>query len=402
MRKTILQKQDLTNSVSSYLLQIGLAFSALLFIGANDGAMGVLIPSISAHYHIGQATAGQLFLFTAIGYLITTFNNGLLIEKLGSRFFLLLGITACFASTLLLSLVPPFPGMLLLVLLLGAGVAILDAGLNSYIAGLPRNTALLNYLHAFYGAGALLGPLIASTILATGLGWNMVYVVLTAMCLVLLIGFGLTFRRWNIVAQHEGEKTKGNIFLLTVRMRIVWIAAIFLLFYVGTEVSLGGWSYTFLTVARHGPPLIMGWIISGYWAGLTLGRLTLAQVAQRVGEQRLIRACLFGVIIGLLVIWLIPVGVGAAIGLCFTGFCLGPIFPTTIGLMSKRISARLLPSAIGFLASLGSMGAAIFSWGAGNLTQDLGLWTLLPYEIILTIMMMFLWLALRVRSQAEK
>src|SRR5258708_5606369 len=86
VRKTILQKQDLTNSVSSFLLQIGLAFSALLFIGANDGAMGVLIPSISAHYHIGQATAGQLFLFTAIGYLITTFNNGLLIEKLGSRF----------------------------------------------------------------------------------------------------------------------------------------------------------------------------------------------------------------------------------------------------------------------------------------------------------------------------
>src|SRR5260370_8178925 len=113
----MLQEEDVTNSVGSFFLEIGLAFSALLFIGANDGAMGVLIPSISAHYHIGQATAGQLFLFTAIGYLITTFNNGLLIEKLGSRFFLLLVITPCFASTLLLSLLPPFPAISLLFLL---------------------------------------------------------------------------------------------------------------------------------------------------------------------------------------------------------------------------------------------------------------------------------------------
>jgi len=32
---------------------------------------------------------------------------------------------------------------------------------------------------------------------------------------------------------------------------------------------------------------------------------------------------------------------------------------------------------------------------AGNLTQSFGLWTLLPYVIMLTVAMVFLWLLLR-------
>ncbi len=166
-------------------------------------------------------------------------------------------------------------------------------------------------------------------------------------------------------------------------MRVVWLGAIFLLFYVGTEVSLGSWSYSFLTEERGGAPLLMGWAVSGYWLGLTLGRLTLARVALNLGEKRLIQLCIAGVIAGVLLIWLVPLNGVSAIGLCLTGYCLGPIFPTTIALMSKLVSARILPSAIGFLASLGSMGAAFFPWMAGNLAQFIGLWALLPYVMLL-------------------
>jgi hypothetical protein len=34
--------------------QIGLAFFAFIVIGANDGAIGVLIPSISGHYQVDK------------------------------------------------------------------------------------------------------------------------------------------------------------------------------------------------------------------------------------------------------------------------------------------------------------------------------------------------------------
>ncbi|MFL5653120.1 MAG: MFS transporter [Ktedonobacteraceae bacterium] len=385
---------------SSLRIQIGLAFFAFILIGLNDGAIGVLIPSIQTHYNVNKATIGLLFLFATIGYLVAAFNSGLLVEKLGNRFFLILGVSTFLLSAATLSLMPPFLVVLLMLLPLGFGVAILDAGLNAYIAGLPRNTALLNYLHAFYGAGALLGPIIASTILAIGLGWNSAYVVWVGMSLLLLTGIVLAFKDTTGTPQGVVKaEAKSNVLLTVLRIRIVWVVALFLLFYVGTEVSLGSWSYSFLTEERHGSTLIMGWVVSGYWAGLTLGRLVLARVAQRVGEKRLIQGCLAGIIVGVLLVWLAPGGAIPAIGLCLTGFSLGPIYPTTIALMSRLVSSRLLASAIGFLASLGSMGAALFPWLAGNLAQFIGLWSLLPYVITLTVIMLCLWIVLQARPQ---
>ncbi len=399
MTTTDIKETKVTGRAPRLRAQLGLCFFAFILIGANDGAFGVLIPSMRSHYGVSNATIGLLFLFATVGYLIAAFNSGLLVAKLGNRLFLLLGIGAFLCASMIISLMPPFTVLLFMLLPLGFGGAILDAGLNAYIAGLPRNTALLNYLHAFYGTGALLGPIIASGLLAIGFGWNSVYIVWIGICIVLGVGVGFAFKGHTRAENETTEKaeTKQNVLFTALAMRIVWLGALFLLFYVGTEVSLGSWSYSFLTEERHGAPLLMGWAVSGYWLGLTLGRLTLARVALNIGEKRMIQICIIGVVAGVLLIWLVPLNGVSAIGLCLTGYCLGPIFPTTIALMSRLVPARILPSAIGFLASLGSMGAALFPWLAGNLAQFIGLWALLPYVILLTLVMLGLWMLLQAR-----
>jgi fucose permease len=397
MTTTNIKETAVTGRAPRLRAQLGLCFFAFILIGANDGAFGVLIPSMRSHYGVSNATIGLLFLFASVGYLTAAFNSGLLVEKLGNRLFLLLGIGAFLCASVIISLMPPFPILLILLFPLGFGGAILDAGLNAYIAGLPRNTALLNYLHAFYGTGALLGPIIASGLLAIGFGWNSVYVVWIGICIVLGVGVVFAFKGNQKTGNEKIAETKQNVLFTALAMRIVWLGAIFLLFYVGTEVSLGSWSYSFLTEERHGAPLLMGWAVSGYWLGLTLGRLTLARVALNLGEKRMIQICILGVVAGVLLIWLVPFNGVSAIGLCLTGYCLGPIFPTTIALMSRLVPARILPSAIGFLASLGSMGAALFPWIAGNLAQFIGLWVLLPYVILLTLVMLCVWMLLQAR-----
>src|SRR5437868_6874213 len=270
-------------------LQVGFAFSAFILIGANDGALGVLIPSMRLHYGVDKATIGLLFLFQTIGYLIAAFNSGLLVEKLGNRRFLVSGVASFLLGVGALSLMPSFVIVLIMMLPLGFGVAIIDAGLNTYIASMPRNAALLNYLHAFYGTGALLGPVIASAILAMRWGWNSVYVVWIGMSLVLLVGFQLVFKEQNSPLQEDvTTKPKSNVLVAALRVPFVWVAALFMLIYVGAEVSVGSWSYSFLTEGRHTPILLAGWMVSGYWIGLTLGRLMLARVAMRVGSVPLI------------------------------------------------------------------------------------------------------------------
>jgi len=65
--------------------------------------------------------------------------------------------------------------------------------------------------------------------------------------------------------------------------------------------------------------------------------------------------------------------------------------------MSDVLPSRLVPSAIGFLASFGSMGAALLPWLAGNLAQQYGMWILLPYVIALTAIMLVLWVIMQTR-----
>ena len=381
-------------------LQVGLAFFAFVLIGANDGALGVLIPSIRLHYGVDKATIGLLFLFQTIGYLIAAFNSGLLVEKLGNRRFLIVGVASFLLGLGALSLMLPFMVVLVMMLPLGFGVAIVDAGLNAYIASMPRNAALLNYLHAFYGTGALLGPVIASAFLAVRWGWNNVYFVWIGMSLVLLIGLRLVFK--DVPPPEDVTRPKSNVLVATLRLPVVWIAAFFLLIYVGAEVSLGSWSYSFLTEERHASILLAGWMVGGYWLGLTLGRLALARVALRLGSERLIQGCLVGVVVGALLVWLVPISVVAAGGLGLIGFSFGPIYPITIALLSNRVSTHLLASAVGFLASLGSIGAALFPWFAGVLAEHIGLWSLMPYVLILTAAMVVLWQTLQGKGRTVR
>lgn len=378
-------------------LQVGLAFFAFILIGANDGALGVLIPSLQMHYGVSKSTIGLLFLFQTIGYLIAAFNSGLLVEQLGNRRFLMIGAASFLLGVGALSLMLPYMIVLIMMFPLGFGIAIIDAGLNAYIAAMPRNAAHLNYLHAFYGTGALLGPVIASTILAIRWGWNSVYLVWIGMSLVLLVGFKLAFNDQRLSSSEDIARAKDNVLVTTLKVPLVWITALFLLIYVGAEVSVGSWSYSFLTEERHTSVLFAGWMVSGYWLGLTLGRVALARVAQRLGNERLIRGCLAGVVIGVILIWLVPIHAITAVGLGVVGFSFGPIYPTTIALFSNRISSRILPGAIGFLASLGSVGAAVFPWLAGMLGEHIGLWSLMPYVLVLTAVMGLLWQALQAR-----
>ena len=368
--------------------QFAICFFAFILIGVNDGAVGVLIPSLMLHYGVNKAQISLMFFAATIGYLSAALSSGMLVERLGRRVFLMLGAMVFGAGAITLASQPPFMLFLGALLLIGIGIAILDAGLNAYIGGLPDNTAVLNYLHAFYGAGALLGPIIASAILAVGLGWNVTYIVWFGMALVVLVGFARLMDDSRPTGEHHGVR---NVLTASLRLAVVWLSASFLFVYVGAEVGLGTWSYTFLLEERHGAELLSAWSISGYWLGLTVGRVVLGHFSRRLGDRRLIQLCLGGVVTGVLILWLVPNALAAALSLWLIGFSLGPIFPTVIALISGMVPPRLQPSAVGFVASAASMGAAFFPMVVGNIAERAGVWTLMPYTILLTVTMLVLW-----------
>ena len=392
--KTILSKEEQASS-SLFSPIILLAFFGFALVGLSGGASGVLLPSLSFYYHVDNAVLGLLFLVSSLGYFLMAFTSGLLVERLGLRGFLILGAVLFLIGDAGFGLKPPFVLVLLSRLSLGLGVGVVETGLNIYVSRLTRSDALLNYLHAFYGVGALVGPVVASTILFLNWGWNSVYFILGGLCLPMLLGFILLFKKETraLPSKHDEQKGKGTMLGDTLKIGVVWLAALFLLFYVGIEVSLGNWTYTFLLNDRHQNALLSGWIVSGYWFGLTMGRFVLQRTAERlkISNTQLIYGCLMSVIIALLMISLIHLPVVAALGFCLIGFSLGPMYPLTVALTPRLVPERIAASAIGFLVSVSIIGLALFPWLAGVLAQSAGTWTLLPYTIALTIVAFGFW-----------
>jgi fucose permease len=372
---------------------LALTFGGFILMGLCDSVLGILLPSISAAYRVDAATVSTLFLFQAGGYALASFNTGFLVQRLGMRRFLLAGLVMMALGTCLIAArFPSWPALLLGGMCLSFGIGIIDAGLNAYLASFPNSGASLNYSHAFYGVGALLGPIAASTILALLLPWNWTYLLLCLIITGLFLAFW-RFYRTAAPATPGAQEKSGYVF----HLRVVWFAAFCLIAYLGIEVSMGNWSFTFLKDFRQMPLQLAGWTVSGYWVGLTLGRAVLARRVAAVGEVRLISECLVGVFAGLLCVLLLANGVGSAIGLWCIGFFLGPIFPTMIALLPHRVPPAMLAGSVGLVTSLGVIGGALFPWLAGNVIQRIGLAAFLPYCLLLVLLLSGCWIALCAR-----
>lgn len=172
---------------------------------------------------------------------------------------------------------------------------------------------------------------------------------------------------------------------------ITWICAIFLLGYVGVEVSLGGWIVTFMLKVRNGQPFASGLVATGFWLGITVGRIVLGFVTGKVGEKTAIAAYLV-ISMGLeLCFWLIPSFVASAIFAGWLGFFLAPLFPAAIVVATKLLPIRLHVSAVGFAAAFGGGGAALFPFAVGAIAQVKGVQVLQPIVLAFIVMILALW-----------
>jgi fucose permease len=75
---------------------------------------------------------------------------------------------------------PPYPVLVIIFMLAGFGNGLADAAWNAWIGNMANPNEVLGFLHAFYGLGAVLAPLIATTMITKGnrLPWYYFYYVM--------------------------------------------------------------------------------------------------------------------------------------------------------------------------------------------------------------------------------
>ncbi|MBD1848763.1 MFS transporter [Leptolyngbya sp. FACHB-711] len=374
---------------------VGLAFYAFIAIAIAEGGLGVLLPSILNTYNLTTATVTALFFSQISGYVVAALTSSLLSHRIGLARMILLAAVSVTTALCIYASTPYWWVMVFTGTLLGLGIGLIDAGINTFIADKQDSGNLMGLLHAFYGIGALSGPAIATILLTQGVSWRSAYWVFAGMVLLLAIGMV-----WVVSQRHSfmdssalpsDQSARTNLHL-ALKEPTVLVAGLLLLVYVGTEVSVGNWAFTVQTLSRGTSVAIAGYSITAYWFGLTLGRLTMGQLIRHIGAIRLIDASLALLTVGLLIWWLLP---GQLWSLPLIGFALAAIFPATIWLMPRRVPSALVPAAIGFLTSVGSVGAVSIPTVVGWLADKINLEIIPMLMVPLAIVMMILhrWLA---------
>jgi fucose permease len=375
---------------------IVLAYATFILVGLSAGVGGMLLPAQISDYGLDKATIGTTFFTFSAGFMLAGSTAGMLIHRFGIRTSVALGGGAFVLAGLYKAVRPPFLAFAAVQIVAGYGTGILESVLNAYLTDLPGATTLLNRLHAFFGVGALLGPLLATWML-TSLPWTAVWLVLALVCLPLLAGFHLMLPAREVrvptAAQEPPERSGNGLLAAASREPAVLLGAAFLAVYVGLEISVGNWGFTFLVDGRGQGNLLAGYTVSGYWLGLALGRFLVSPVATRLGMTTtgITFVCLAGITASAMLAWLAPGVVVASVSFVLLGFWLGPVFPTTMAVAPQLTVSRLVSTAIGLLNGVSVIGGAVFPWLAGAIAQGIGVWTLPPFALTLALLQLVIW-----------
>jgi len=376
------------------VLLIGIAYAGFVALGLSGGLMGVAWPSVRESFGISLDAIGLLLITSNIGYLLSSFVSGPLISRIGGGFFLMRSSVMAGTGLMGESLSPAWGTMVLLGLVTGLGGGAIDAGTNTYFAT-NHSAVLMNWLHACFGLGATLGPIIMTAVLTRGHSWRWGYVMAAASQIVLALCFGFT-RTWWRLGESESSPESPDLpagqasTSDTLRMPTMWFGIALFFMFTGIEATAGQWPYSLFTEVRSVAPTVAGLWVSIYWGSLTLGRVLFGIVADHFEVTSLLRACMLGVVLGAAGMWWNPIDRVSFLGLALMGFCLAPLFPMVTLRTPQRVGAAHAANAIGFQVAAAGLGFATLPGLAGVGAENLGLEIVGPFLLGLSIVMFVL------------
>lgn len=399
------QKEQTLNKYRSRIGLILLSFIAFISLGLPDGLIGVAWPSIRETFSLRLDALGMLLIASTAGYITSSFFSGKLIAKLGVGGTL---AASCFFTGIGLigyTLVPVWWMMVLLGTVAGLGAGAIDAGLNTYIAS-HFGEGLMQWLHASFGVGVTLGPLIMTAGLNWYNDWHWGYQNVGIAQIALAACFLLTVRMWERTPDlPHAEKQELRIteyktpLSETLKHPGAWMSLFLFFIYTGIELSFGSWTYSLLTLSRNVPTEIAGLWSGSYWGTFTIGRILAGLFARRLGVNTLLIGGITLATAGSLLLWWNPFPVSSIIAVSMIGFALAPIFPGLVSLTSSRVGDHHAANTIGMQISAAGFGVAIIPGLAGVLAQN---YSLEAIPVFLTILFFILALLYSLTSHRPK
>lgn len=368
-------------------LLLVVVYLSFVSLGLPDGLLGSAWPTMHASLGATVSSAGTVSLVICLGTIASSLMTDRLVRRLGDG-----GLTAASVALTAVALFGFSASTLFWQLVLwaipyGLGAGAVDAALNAYVAThfAPRH---MNWLHACWGVGAAVGPMLMSWQMATPAGWQGGYRVVGLVQVALVAAIFASLPLWrgqgdagmatdrNATAgekddrdeksgSHEQDEKGAPHGTHPSKRRLasrrgVLQAMLGFLCYCSIESSCGLWSSTFLVMGHGVPTRTAALLVSLFYGGITVGRLLSGILTLRLDGRQLLRLGEATMAVGIVVLLTSRSAVALGVGLTLLGLGCAPIYPQMIQLTPSCFGSRNAQALMGLqmaCAYVGSMAA---------------------------------------------
>lgn len=371
-----------------------LAVIYLIFIslGLPDSLLGSGWPEMQAAFGVPSSYAGYVSMTISCMTVISALVSPRLIKRIKTQWIVIVSIGLTVLGLIGFSFSSQYWMLFLWAVPYGLGAGSIDAAVNNYVA-LHYKSSVMNFLHCFYGAGAVISPFIMSRALAVA-HWNDGYRWTSFLQLGIMAVCILSIPLWmqNESGEEEVRAESAGI-AETIKVPGVVLTLIAFFSYCSGEATCFLWTPSYFAGTKEGLSAetiaSFGSLIFG---GLMLGRLIAGFVSNKLGDKKLIRIGIAVELIGILLVILPTPGyIVDAIGFVIIGTGMGPVYPAIQHLAPLNFGKRYSAAAIGMQMASAYVGSTISPMIFGQLQQVFGigfmpLWILLFAVLNITFM----------------
>ena len=359
-------------------------FLAFAVFGLGSASLGPTLSALADQTDSHLNDISSLFVSRSLGYLLGIFLSSRLYDRIPAHPLMALGIVVEAAVLAAVPLCPSVATLAVAMVVMGAAEGTIEVGGNSLVVrNHTRNLApYMNGLHFFFGVGAFVSPLVVAQAIGITGGIAWAYWALAA--IVLPAGLWILTLPSPASAPQPVSSASNEPRTLTPWPAVVLVAACFFVF-VGAEVGLAGWIYTYAYEMNLASKTTAAYLTSVFWTAFTFGRLLAIPLSRRIDPQVILVADIFGAALSIGIILLIPGSVWVLwLATLVAGLSMASMFASLLTLAQSRMpwSARIsgwffVGSSLGAMAVPWIIGQLFETWGARStmivLLADLGL-----------------------------
>lgn len=226
-----------------------LTYMMFLMFAMTTDAVGVIIPELMTQFKLGLTEAGLIHYGPMMAIALAGLLFGFLADRIGRKNTIVLGLGLFALVSFCFVLGNQFYYFLSLMVLAGLAIGIFKTAALALIGDISRSTkehtSTVNGVEAFFAIGAIIGPLIVTTLLARGVDWKWLYVIAAFLCVLLIVlAWRVEYPQQKAPEKMQRAGLAQTLGLLKDPYALGFSGGAFL--YVATESAIYVWMPTYL------------------------------------------------------------------------------------------------------------------------------------------------------------